>query len=387
MARVRDAVKKNRTPVIITSVECLVLDDEYPYVILHTDEGITGFGECFRRAPYVSKVAVETLFAPLVVGKSPFDSEMIWDAMLKAGAVAGPAGALLTAAAGVDLALWDLKGKALDAPVHNLIGGKRRDKIKLYASSLTRDLAPAEEAKRVAHFRDRGFSAYKMHSAVPDRTDDPADQTIETVKAIRKEVGYEVDVLVDVNGAYSVHHAIEIGRQLQDLGVFHFEEPVHMRNLEGLALIADTLDMPVASGENAFTRWDHLKLIREGRPDIVQPDVVKVGGITEFLRIEAVLTAHHATMTVHNTQPYGSTAAHAHLIAPGNNFPYAQEYNIELVGIRDRDSILDTPYEAEDGFIRVPDGPGLGLDYNLERMRERSSERPVQAPNVRGHDR
>ncbi len=97
----------------ITSVECLVLDDEYPYAILHTDEGITGFGECFRRAPYVSKVAIETLFAPLVVGKSAFDSEEIWDSMLKAGSVAGPTGALLTAAAGVDLALWDLKARRL----------------------------------------------------------------------------------------------------------------------------------------------------------------------------------------------------------------------------------------------------------------------------------
>ena len=364
-----------------------MLDDEYPYVVLHTDDGTTGFGECFRRAPYVSKVAIETLFAPLVVGRSPFDSEEIWDNMLKAGGVAGPSGALLTAAAGVDLALWDLKGKALGTPIYNLIGGKRREKIRIYASSLARDLAPVDEAKRVAQFRDEGYSAYKMHSAVPGKIDDPADMTVETVKAIRKEVGYGTDVLVDVNGAYSVHHAIEIGRQLQDLGVFHFEEPVHARNLEGLALIADALDIPIAAGENAFTRWEHLRLIREGRPDIVQPDVVKVGGITEFLRIEAVLTAHDATMTIHNTQPYGSTAAHAHLLAPSNNFPYAQEYNIEEVGIRDRDSILDTPYEVEDGFIRIPDGPGLGLDYNLARMRERNSEKPVAAPNVWGHQK
>ena len=368
----------------ITSVECLVLDEEYPYVVLHTDEGFTGFGECFRRAPYVSKAVVETVFDPLVVGKSPFDSEEIWDSMFKAGAVAGPLGALLTAAAGVDLALWDLKGKILGSPIYNLIGGKRRESIKVYASSLVRDLAPRDEAKRVAHFRDKGFSAYKMHSAVPGKIDDPGDQTIETVKAIRDEVGYEMDVLVDVNSAYSVHHAIEIGRQLQDLGVFHFEEPVHIRNYEGIAAVADALDIPVASGENSFTRWEHLTLIREGRPDIVQPDVVKVGGITEFLRIEAVLTAHGATMTTHNTQPYGSTAAHAHLLAPSNNFPYAQEYNIETVGIRDNDSILDTPYEVEDGFIRIPDGPGLGLDYNLERMRGRSSARPSNLTDAWG---
>ena len=115
----------------ITSVECLVLDEEYPYVILQTDEGVTGFGECFRRAPYVSKTTIETVFAPLVVGKSPFNSEDIWDNMLRAGGAAGPHGALLTAAAGVDLALWDLKGKALGTPIYNLIGGKNRDNIKV----------------------------------------------------------------------------------------------------------------------------------------------------------------------------------------------------------------------------------------------------------------
>ncbi|NQW19422.1 MAG: mandelate racemase/muconate lactonizing enzyme family protein [Chloroflexi bacterium] len=275
--------------------------------------------------------------------------------MFKAGAVAGPQGALLTTASGIDLALWDIKGKALGIPIYNLIGGKRRDKIKVYVSSLARDLAPKDEAKRVARFRDQGYSGYKMHSAVPGKIDDPDDTTIKTVKAIREEVGYEVDVMVDVNSAYSVHHAIEIGHQLEDFGVFHFEEPVHIRNYVGMAEVTDALDIPIASGENSFTRWEHLTLIRDGRPDIVQADVVKVGGITEFLRIEAVLTAHGATMTTHNTQPYGSAAAHAHLLAPSNNFPYAQEYNIETVGIRDNDSILDTPYEVEDGFIRIPD--------------------------------
>ena len=148
----------------ITNVECLVLDEEYPYVILQTDEGITGFGECFRRAPYVSKTTIETIFAPLIIGKSPFNSEEIWDGMLRAGGVAGPHGALLTAAAGVDLALWDLKGKALNTPIYNLIGGKSRDKIKVYASSLVRDLMPKEEANRVARFRDEGCLLYTSPS-------------------------------------------------------------------------------------------------------------------------------------------------------------------------------------------------------------------------------
>ena len=355
----------------ITSVECLVLDAEYPYAVVHTDAGITGFGECFRRGPYVSKAAIETIFAPLLIDRDPFETTAIWDSMFRAGNVAGPPGALQTAAAGIDIALWDIKGKALDVPLYKLLNGKNRDRVRVYASSLQRDLSPETEARRVAEFRDRGFSAYKMHSAVPGKIDDPADTTVENVKAMRKLVGDEFEILVDVNGAYSVHHAIEIGKALEDLGVFHFEEPVHVRDLDGLAELTDALDIPIAAGENAFTRWDFEELVTRGRPDIVQPDVVKAGGITEFQQIAAVVSTHGLPMTIHNTQPYGSTAAHLHLIAGRKDFPYAQEYNIEHVGIRDAGSILKEPFEVEEGFIRVPEGPGLGLEYDLEVMRSR----------------
>jgi L-alanine-DL-glutamate epimerase-like enolase superfamily enzyme len=130
--------------------------------------------------------------------------------------------------------------------------------------------------------------------------------------------------------------------------------------------------MPVAAGENAYTRWDFEALVALGRPDIVQPDVVKAGGITEFQRIAAVVSSHGLPMTIHNTQPYGSTAAHAHLIAGRADFPYTQEYNIEHVGIRDAGSVLKEPYEVVDGHIRVPEGPGLGLEYDLDVMRQRA---------------
>ncbi len=351
-----------------------MLDAEYPYAVVHTDEGITGFGECFRRAPYVSKAAIETVFTPLLIGRDPFDTTASWDAMFSAGNVAGPPGALQTAASGVDIALWDIKGKALGVPLYKLLGGKNRDRIRVYASSLKRDLSPEAEARRVAEFCDRGFTAYKMHSAVPGKIDDPTDTTVENVRAIKKLVGDDMEILVDVNGAYSVHHAIEIGKALQDLGAFHFEEPVHIRNFEGLAELSDALDIPIAAGENAYSRWDFKELVERGRPDIVQPDVVKAGGITEFERIASLVSTYALPMTIHNTQPYGSTAAHLHLIAGRTDFPYAQEYNIEHVGIRDAGSILSEPFEVEDGHIRVPEGPGLGLEYDLDVMRSRDRQ-------------
>ncbi len=355
----------------ITDVECLVLDRQYPFVIVRTDEGVTGFGECFRRSPEVSRAAIETVFRPLLLGRNPFETGPLWDAMLTAGAVSGPPGALLTAASGIDIALWDIKGKALGVPIYDLLGGMRpgRERVRVYASSLRRDLSPAEEAERAAGFQVEGYTAYKMHSAVPGAVDHPDDRTVESVREMRRATGDDFEILVDVNSAYSVHHAIEIGRALQDLGAFHFEEPVALHDLPGLARVADALDIPVAAGENAYTRWMFRDLILTGRPDILQPDVVKIGGITELVRIGDLASTFGVPMTVHNTQPIISTAAHLHWVATRNDVPYAQEYNIEPVSIRDERPILKQPLDVVNGHIAVPTGPGLGLEFDEAEMR------------------
>jgi L-alanine-DL-glutamate epimerase-like enolase superfamily enzyme len=353
----------------ITEVECLVLDRSYPFVIVRTDEGVSGYGETFRRAPTVQRAAVADVFAPLLIGKDPFDTQSLWDAMFRAGNAAGPAGALQTAAAAIDIALWDIKGKALGVPIYKLLGGKIRDRVRFYASSMRRDMTPVEEARRAASFMDQGYSAYKMHSAVPGAVDDPADRTVEHVREMRAAVGDEFEILVDVNGAYSVHHAIEIGKALEDLGVFHFEQPVPITDLDGLAQVADALTMPVASGETCYTRWEFEELVTRGRPDIVQPDVVKCGGISELLNIASVVSTHHLPMTTHNTQPVVSTAAHLHWAAGRVDVPYAQEYIIEHVSIRDERPILKEPLEIVDGHIAVPEKPGLGLEFDEDEMR------------------
>ncbi|MCH7733894.1 MAG: mandelate racemase/muconate lactonizing enzyme family protein [Chloroflexi bacterium] len=353
----------------ITAVECLVLDETYPFVMIRTDEGITGYGETFRRGPYVQKAAIDTIFEPLLIGRDPFDTEALWREMFKAGSVAGPSGALQTAAAAVDIALWDIKGKALGVPLYRLLGGKSRDRVRVYASSLRRDLSAVEEAKRAAKFQEQGFTAYKMHSAVPGAVDHPDDRTIEHVREMRRATGDDFEILVDVNGAYSVHHAIEIGKALEDLGAFHFEQPVPVTNLEGMAAVADALTIPVAAGETSYTRWEFLELVTRGRPDIVQPDVVKCGGISELINIAALISSYGLPMTVHNTQPIISTAAHLHWIAGRNDVPYAQEYNIEPISIRDDRPILKEPLPVIDGYIEIPEKPGLGLEFDEAAMR------------------
>ena len=353
----------------ITSVECLILDGDYPFVWVHTDEGITGIGECFRRQPSVTKALIEDLLTPALIGKDPLDTGRRFDDMTRAGSAVEMGGAVFCAIAGLDIALWDIKGKAFAVPIHKLLGGSARDNIPVYASSMRRDLTPVEEGRRAAHFAELGYSGYKLHSAVPGAIDHPADQTVATVSEVRAAVGDDVEILVDVNGAFSVHHSIEIGKALEDLGVFHFEEPRPARDLQGLAAVADALTIPIASGEMIYTHHEYRDLILDGRVDIIQPDIVKAPGFTEFQRIEALASAFDVPITVHNTQPILSTVAHLHFCAASSMVPYSQEYNIEPISIRDEWPILKEPLEVIDGRIAVPDGPGLGVELDEEMVR------------------
>ena len=347
----------------ITKVECLILD-QFPFVRLYTDEGLVGLGECFRRQPEVVRTVVESVISPVLLGKDPIDTEIRWQDMIKATSASDMGGAVYCAVAGLDIAMWDLKGKALGLPIYQLLGGKCRDRVRMYASSLRRDLTPIEEARRAASLVADGYTAYTLHSALPGAMDDPSDQTIATVTEVRAAVGPDIEILVDVNGAFSVHHSIEIGKALENLGVFHFEEPRPHYDLEGLAAVADALDIPIASGEMIYTHYQYRDLILRGRVDILQPDIVKVPGFTEFQRIAALASAFGKPITVHNTQPTVSTVAHLHACAAFPNMPYAQEYNIEPISIRDEWPVLKPPLRVVDGYLEVPTGPGLGVELD-----------------------
>ena len=349
----------------ITQVECLILDG-YPIVRIYTDEGLVGIGECFRRLPEVIKITIDNIITPVLIGKDPVETETRWQEMIRATSASDMGGAVYCAVAGLDIAMWDLKGKALGVPIYQLLGGKTKDKIRMYASSLRRDLTPLEEARRASSLVEEGYTAYKLHSALPGAIDHPSDQTIATVTEVRKAVGPDIEILVDVNGAFSAHHAIEIGKALENLGVFHFEEPRPHYDLAGLASVADALDIPIASGEMIYNHHQYKDLIYWGKIDIIQPDIVKVPGFTEFQRIAAVASSFGKPMTAHNTQPTISTVAHLHACAAFANMPYAQEYNIEPISIRDERPILKEPLKLIDGYFEVPTGPGLGIDLDEE---------------------
>ncbi len=355
----------------IIDVECLILDRSFPFVRVYTDEGIVGIGECFRRQPTVIKALVEDLLKPALVGKDPIDTAMRFDEMESAVNGYEMGGAVWCAISGLDIALWDIKGKALGQPIANLLGGMKRDKIRMYASSMRRDMTPLEEGRRAASFVEQGYSGYKLHSAIPGAMDDGRDYTVATVTEVRRAVGDDIDILVDVNGAYSVHHAMEIGKALESLGVFHFEEPRPHYDLDGLAAIADALDIPIASGEMIYTQYEYRDLILRGKVDIIQPDIVKAPGFTEFEKIAALCRAFGKPITVHNTQPILSTVAHLHFCAAyADIVPYSQEYNIEPISIRDEISVLKEPLQVIDGYLAVPTGPGLGVELDEDAIKQ-----------------
>ena len=354
----------------ITSIECLILEGEYPFVLVHTDDGLTGIGECFRRQPSVTKSMIDDIITPSIIGKNPVETDARYRDMVHSANALEIGGAAWIAIAGLDIAQWDLKGKLLNQPIYELLGGKVRDSVPVYASSMKRDLTPYEEAVRATGLVEKGYKGYKLHSAVPGKMDDSADQTIKTVTEVRKAVGDDIDILVDVNGAYSIHHSIEIGKKLEDLGVFHFEEPRPHYDLEGLSKISDALTIPIASGEMIFSPYEYRDLIIRGKVDIIQPDIVKAPGFTGFLQIEKIANAFGIPITCHNTQQTVSTVAHGHFVLASEQTPYKQEYNIEHCSIRDDRPILKEPLNISNGELKLTDKPGLGIELDLETVRE-----------------
>jgi L-alanine-DL-glutamate epimerase-like enolase superfamily enzyme len=348
----------------ITRVDSIVLLDQFHLVRVETDEGVTGVGEVSPMNARVTHSIVENALAPLIVGEDPGDIERLWQRMFHRPYKLGPMGAHLEALAGIDIALWDIAGKVAGKPIYALLGGIYRKAPEVYASSMQRGMQPKVEAERAASFQEQGYRAYKIHSATPWMADDGEDYTVDTVREIRALVGDDFDILVDVNNAYLPHTAIRVARQLEEYRVWHFEEPLATHDHAGYAALAAAVDIPIAGGEQEYTKWQFRDLILHANLDILQPDVIKCGGITEFRKIAALAETFSKPITVHNTQPTVGTIAHLHLWVSTPACIYPQEYNIEPHPLRDKFPIWKEPIVPKNGRMTVPDGPGLGVELD-----------------------
>jgi L-alanine-DL-glutamate epimerase-like enolase superfamily enzyme len=344
-------------------------------VLVHTDEGITGIAEVDSAPEAVQAVinapgshAIANSLRQLLVGEDPFDIERLWQKMYRGLIYVGRRGIALHAMSGIDIALWDIKGKALGKPVCELLGTPRRDRVRAYASMLMPDTVEEVRA-RVGEVREQGFTAVKLGWG-PLGANPQHD--LELAAAAREAAGSTMDVLIDAGLGYGAdaRTAIGVARGLEELGVFWLEEPFEPDEYEAYAELADAVDIRIAAGEQDTTVWGFRELIERGHVDLVQPDVTRCGGITELLRI-AELARAHGVETVPHAWKSGiikAASLHVNAVLPDALF---QEYCVADTPINTQLTRERLPLEA-DGTVLVPTAPGLGVELDpevLERYR------------------
>ena len=332
-------------------------------VRVRADDGAEGYGQV---APFNADITATVLhrqIAPMVLGADPRQIDQIADRCVEAN-YKFPWSYVCRALAGVDTALWDLRGRLEGKSVCQLLGGKPRP-ITVYGSSMRRDIKPGDEAERLARLRDeRGFRAFKIRigKVCGHDEDQWPGRTESLVPAVRKAVGGGVSLLVDANSCYTPAKAIEVGRMLEDNAVCHFEEPCPYWELEWTAEAAAALDVPVAGGEqdNDLAQW--RRMIAMHAVDIVQPDVCYVGGLSRALRVAAMAAEANVPCVPHSANVSLVTVFTLHMLGAIPNAGDHMEFSIEP-GDWARE-IYQPPLEVRDGQVAIPAGPGWGVEVS-----------------------
>jgi L-alanine-DL-glutamate epimerase-like enolase superfamily enzyme len=364
------------TDIVVKEIRTFIMDDAI-FVKVETDSGHVGWGECDAGSHEVMEAFIHSEHARRVIGRDPFDNEPIFDEMFYRAHDFGPGGALSNSIAGIDIALWDIKGKILDVPIYRLLGGKYRDAMPVYGSYGTgrwERLSKEEAVAQAKKFVRNGFRTVKCRMQIREDHLNPVnDRTIEYVDAIEKEIGDDAELFVDINNGYTAARAIQVGRILQDeYGHRFFEEPCSDQNHVETAEVVAALDLGILSGEKEYTLWQLDELIRYANPDYLNPDVIKAGGITVMDKMAALAQARQKPMILHNTRPTISTAASLHLVAamptvgPFFEFPDVDRFP-DLIGT------VKNYLDYGDGEIRVPDEPGLGMEIDEEKVIARAT--------------
>ena len=333
------------------------------FVKVFTDEGIYGVGEA-SGWPRVVETAIKDLM-PLLVGEDPFHIEKLWQRMLLAMMGHGMTGIVGSGAmTGIEMALWDIKGKALNTPVWNLLGGKIRDRIWAYSHAHT-----PERAKELV---DRGFTAIKTGGVVAP---------LRSVKNIRKAVGDEIDIMVDAHGPpwLTTPDAIRLGKALEEYDLLFYEDPVPPENIEAIARVSEAVDLPIAAGERHSAIYGARQLIEREIVDVIQPDTGRAGGLMQLKKIAAMAEAHFIGFAPHSGS-LGPVAEFAclHLLATLPNFLIMEHVEDD---VPQRYEVVTPLPEISEGQITVPDRPGLGVDIVEEAIARYPSRGNVSVPS------
>ena len=353
---------------IIKSIETFS-NQSVGFVRVINDDGISGWGQV---STYNSDITCQILHrqvAHWILGKDITDLDDKLD-LISEREHKFPGSYLRRAMAGFDTAVWDLRGKIADKPVTSLLGGSP-GKVRAYASSMKRDIKPRKEAERLKKLRDElGFDAFKVRAGaeVGRGRDEWPGRTEEIIPTMRRELGDDMDLLIDANSCYRPKQAIEIGKILEDNGFCHFEEPCPYWNFEETKQVTDTLDIDVTGGEQdcELSTWQHMIDMRV--VDIVQPDILYLGGICRTLRVCKIAEAAGIPVTPHCANLSLVTLFTMHLLRAIPNAGKYLEFSIEGADYYpwQEGLFIKSPYKIQNGHAYVSDKPGWGVDIDPE---------------------
>lgn len=343
--------------------------------VVSTDEGFEGVGEAFYIGGPVGLAAsfINEAYVPLLIGKDPFDTSAIWDSLYQRTRDQGRKGIAISALSAIDVALWDIKGKATGLPVHKLLGGAYRDRAHVYATGLyqPQHVPSIQDAlvEEALGYKKDGFFAMKLKVGYG------IDEDMRLVRAVREAIGDDILLMVDANHAYNAAEAIRLARQMEKYDVYWFEEPVPPEDIDGYIEVKQKSGVLIAGGECEFTRYGFRELITRRAVDILQPDLGATGGFSEMARIATLASAWNIPIAPHVWGTNVGLAAALQFFATLPHFP-ERRYPAEPFFEYDRsphplrDGVTQEKFVMKNSYLDIPQRPGLGINLDMDFIRK-----------------
>lgn len=344
-----------------------VWGEDAALVRVHTDEGIVGIGET-DSSPLVVKSVIETPnsnlacfgLKELLIGENPLEIEKLWNKMYTYSNYLGRRGAGIHAMSAIDIALWDIAGKYHNKPVYELLGGKKKDRIKAYGTFIPAD-TPEENKVIVRDLMDRGFKSLKFGGGI---LGDNEDTDYQIIKAVREEAGEEFELQIDLAAKWRTpEHTLKMAKKLEEFNLNWIEEPIDSDNLIGYKELGQSIRPMIAGGETLTTRYEFQSFLQVGKPDLVQPDVTRCGGISESMKIYELSKEYGTKLVPHGFSTGVLIAATVHFLAACEGTDLI-EYSQSTSPLYEK--LVKNKIEFKDGYVEVPNTPGLGIELDEE---------------------
>lgn len=368
-------------PYLDTAEDSKPRDREYIFVEVNTDEGITGWGEITGTFPQANRAvcAMTRHLNDLIVGDDPRLIEKIWHKIFRQYTYMGSRGASTNVISGIDIALWDIRGKVLGQPIFELFGGPVRDGVPIYCHPED-GVSPKEAVRHAKAIVATGQKALKTDPWHPHFEDErngymsgklsatAINHGVELIAGVREAVGPDIEILIDCHGRFDVPTAIRLARALEPYDIFWFEEPVPVESYHALRQVRDNVSVPICVGERIHTRWEFVPILENELADFIMPDVTWTGGISEIKKIATMAEAYYVPISPHDASGPINVLAGAHVMATVPN-----HYRVETsrAKLNAYDAFIDHPLDIRGDKIFLSNRPGLGIELDVEYMRGR----------------